>query len=221
MFRHLIESGHESTRRPPWSSGAVAIVAHAMLILAAVAITLRPARGVTASGPPLAISWPDEPRRHAGGSEDGMPLPAAPVVEIPTLPPTGLPPIPVRGGVDRIQALGTADDLRIGGATGGGGPWSTSAVEEPPVLLAGPTLTYPEMLRALSIDGRVVVETVIDTLGRPEAAALTLVERSHPGFEAPARAFVLGARFRPGRSHGRAVRVLVRVPIVFALNGPR
>jgi protein TonB len=199
----------------------VAVVAHATLVLAAVTITLRPARGVGALGPPLAISWPDEPRGHAGGSEDGLPLPAAPVVEIPTLPLSGLPSIPLRREVDRAQTLGAADDLRIGDPTGGGGPWSPSAVEEPPVLLAGPSLVYPELLRTLGIEGRVVVETVIDTLGRPEPADLTLVESSHAGFEAPARDFVLGARFRPGRSHGRAVRVLVRVPIAFALNRPR
>ncbi len=89
------------------------------------------------------------------------------------------------------------------------------------MLLAGPSLVYPELLRTLGIEGRVVVETVIDTLGRPEAPALRLVESSHSGFEAPARDFVLGARFRPGRSLGRAVRVLVRVPIAFALNRPR
>jgi TonB family protein len=217
MFRYLIESGTQPARRPPWSSGAVAIVAHAVLILAAVAITLRPARGIGAAGPPLAISWPEDPRGHARGSEDGLPLPAAPVIEIPTLPLSDLPSIPVRG-VDRIRPFGTAAGLRVEGATGGDGPWSTSAVEEPPVLLAGPSLIYPELLRALSIEGRVTVETVIDTLGRPEPATVRLVESSHPGFEGPARDFVLGARFRPGRWHGRAVRVLVRVPIAFALN---
>jgi TonB family protein len=221
MFRHLIESGKQSAGRPPWSSGAVAVVAHAMLILAGVAITRRPAHGVGASGPPLAISWPDEPRRPAGGSADGIPPPAASLVEIPVLPLTGLPAISVRGGVDRPQPWGTADDVRVSDATGGGGPWTASAVEEPPVLLAGPSLIYPEWLRARSIEGRVVVEIVIDTLGRPEPAGLGLVESSHPGFEAAARDFVLGARFRPGRSHGRAVRVLVRVPIAFVLNRRR
>jgi TonB family protein len=218
MFGHLIESGNQQVRRQAWSSGAVAVVAHAMLILAAVGITLQSAHGVGAAGPPLVISWPDELRGHAGGSADGVLLPAAPVVEIPTLALTGLPSIPIQGGVDRIATLGTADDLRLGGPTDGDGPWSASVVEEPPVLLAGPRLTYPELLRALSIEGRVVIETVIDTLGRPEPAVLRVVESSHPGFEAPARDFVRRARFRPGRAHGRMVRVLVRVPIAFVLN---
>ncbi len=40
-------------------------------------------------------------------------------------------------------------------------------------------------------------------------------------FEAAARAYVLGALFRPGRMRGRAVRVLVRLPISFTLRPPR
>ncbi len=38
---------------------------------------------------------------------------------------------------------------------------------------------------------------------------------------AAGRAYVLGAVFRPGRAHGRAVRVLVRLPIGFTLAPPR
>lgn len=105
MFRHLIESGTRHVGRQPWSSGAVAVVAPALLTLAAGAITLRPAPRGRARRAPLVISWPDEPLGHAPGSEDGMPLPAASVVEIPTLALSGLPSIPVGAGVDRIPAL--------------------------------------------------------------------------------------------------------------------
>ncbi len=57
-------------------------------------------------------------------------------------------------------------------------------------------------------------------LGRAEPGSLVL-QSSHPGFEGAARAYVLGALFRPGRTHGRAVRVLVRLPISFTLRPPR
>src|SRR6184192_1675356 len=100
------------------------------------------------------------------------------------------------------------------------GPWSPMAVDEPPVLLAGPPLGYPDMLRRTGTTGTVVVQIVIDTLGRPEPRSLVL-ESSHVGFEGAARAYVLGALFRPGRTHGRAVRVLVRLPISFTLRPPR
>jgi hypothetical protein len=38
------------------------------------------------------------------------------------------------------------------------------------------------------------------------------------GVRRAARDFVRQALFRPGRMHGRAVRVLVRLPIEFALR---
>ena len=97
------------------------------------------------------------------------------------------------------------------------GPWSPIAVDEPPVLLAGPPLGYPDVLRRTGTTGTVTVQLVIDTLGRAEPGSLVL-QSSHPGFEGAARAYVLGALFRPGRTHGRAVRVLVRLPISFTLR---
>src|SRR2546430_2294744 len=100
------------------------------------------------------------------------------------------------------------------------GPWSALAVDEPPVLLAGPPLGYPDVLRRTGTTGTVTVQLVIDTLGRAEPGSLVL-QSSHPGFEGAARAYVLGALFRPGRTHGRAVRVLVRLPISFTLRPPR
>jgi len=93
-------------------------------------------------------------------------------------------------------------------------------VDEPPVLLAGPPLGYPDVLRRTGTTGTVTVQLVIDTLGRAEPGSLVL-QSSHPGFEAAARAYVLGALFRPGRMRGRAVRVLVRLPISFTLRPPR
>jgi TonB family protein len=97
------------------------------------------------------------------------------------------------------------------------GPWSATAVDDPPVLLAGPPLAYPEALRRVGAVGTVVVQAVIDTLGRAEPGSLVL-QCSHAGFEAAARAYVLAAVFRPGRAYGRAVRVLVRLPIAFTLS---
>ena len=93
-------------------------------------------------------------------------------------------------------------------------------MDDPPALLAGPPLAYPEVLRRAGTTGTVVVQVVIDTLGRAEPRSL-LLESSHAGFEAAARAYVLGAVFRQGRTHGRAVRVLVRLPIGFTLRPTR
>ena len=65
-----------------------------------------------------------------------------------------------------------------------------------------------------------MLQVVIDTLGRAEPVA-RVCESSNPGFDGAALAYVRGALFRPGRVRGRAVRVLIRLPIAFTLRGVR
>lgn len=100
----------------------------------------------------------------------------------------------------------------------GEGPIDVSLVEEPPAILAGPVPAYPELLRQAGIEGRVVLEVVVDTTGRAEQGSVTVVSTSHPGFVASAQRTLAGTLFRPARMHGRPVRVRVRVPIDFVLR---
>lgn len=93
-------------------------------------------------------------------------------------------------------------------------------VDEKPVLVSAPRLTYPESLQRAGIEGRVIVQAIIDTLGRAEPATVKVVLSPNPGFDEPARSYVLKAVFRPARVHGRAVRVLVQVPVNFKSTGP-
>jgi TonB family protein len=99
----------------------------------------------------------------------------------------------------------------------GGAAYSALTVDEPPRLLTLPPLEYPPLLRTAGLDGLVVIEVVIDSTGRPEPATLRVVEASHRGFVPEAMRVVTGARFRPGRVRGQAVRVLIRQPIAFRL----
>ena len=80
------------------------------------------------------------------------------------------------------------------------------------------TASASATLEWLDTDPAKVVEAVIDASGRAEAGTVTVVRSPHPAFDEPARDFVRRALFRPGRMQGRAVRVLVRVPIEFALR---
>ena len=91
-------------------------------------------------------------------------------------------------------------------------------VDELPEILPGPPLEYPPLLRRAGVQGRVTVRAVIDTLGRAEPASLRIFASSNPGFEQSARDYVLHAWFRPARVKGRAVRVLVRVPLDYRLE---
>jgi len=79
-------------------------------------------------------------------------------------------------------------------------------------------LDYPPALRRAGLQGRVTVQAVIDTLGRAEPASLKVIARPNTAFDQSARAYVLHAVFRPARVKGRAVRVLIRVPVDYAIE---
>jgi TonB family protein len=113
--------------------------------------------------------------------------------------------VTVTGSVTSPIAIGTAPvDARI--------------VEEQPELLSHPELRYPEVLRQAGIEGRVVVETVLDSLGHPEAGSLRVLTSTHLLFDREALDVVQGSRYRPGRIAGRAVRVRVQVPVTFEIR---
>jgi TonB family protein len=101
---------------------------------------------------------------------------------------------------------------------GDGEPLPINLVQELPVLLAAPPPVYPPRLRAVGVQGRVDVQLVVDTLGRPEGGSFRVVHSDNPGLEAPAIESLRGAHFRPARVYGRAVRVLVQVPVEFVLR---
>src|SRR6266487_2136702 len=96
--------------------------------------------------------------------------------------------------------------------------YAEAAVDEPPAIVSAPPLEYPPMLRRAGLQGRVTVQAVIDTLGRAEPASLKVIARPNTAFDQSARAYVLHAVFRPARIKGRAVRVLIRVPVDYRIE---
>lgn len=76
---------------------------------------------------------------------------------------------------------------------------------------------YPDSLRAAGIEGRVVVELVVDTSGQAEPGSVRVLSSTNPSFEAPARAALLTCRYRPGRIGGRPVRTRIQVPFYFTI----
>src|ERR1043166_6872015 len=189
---------------------------------------LEPVAGPTA--PPADLPSPTPlarvfagPNARVGRGAPPEPVagPPAPPVNLPSPTPIDVPPIDARIHFDGRALLQKASGVAQGGGeVEGDRPWSMEAVEDPPVLLAGPSLAYPEALRRAGIVGRVVVQAVIDTLGRVEPASVAM-ETTVAGLASPARVYALGARFRPARVNGRAVRVLVRLPLEFTLAARR
>ena len=85
-------------------------------------------------------------------------------------------------------------------------------------VLTGPLPVYPELLRQAGVQGRVVLEAVVDTTGRVLAASILVVSSTNPGFVAPARQALLATLFRPAMVGGKPVRMRVRIPYEFAIR---
>jgi uncharacterized protein (TIGR02246 family) len=96
-----------------------------------------------------------------------------------------------------------------------------SVVEERPEVVSGPQLVYPDLLRQAAIQGRVLVQAILDTTGRAEPQSVKVIQSPNPGFDQSAKDYVLRALFRPARVHGRAVRVLINLPIDFSIRRKR
>jgi TonB family protein len=214
MFDMLLESGHRPSLLPSWGKG-VAVALHVVIVGALWRAPAPHTAVVTGTIFPL------PPLEPTSGKDQGS-GPVVPIVVVdgpPTLPPPDLP-------MDVFKPLGTPVIDPGGAAHSAGGPvlepgdsvYRSSLVQDAPELLAAPTPVYPPLLRAAGVQGQVMVSAVVDTLGQAENGSVRIVLSDNPGFDAAALATVRAARFRPARIYGRAVRVLVQVPVVFRLN---
>jgi TonB family protein len=87
--------------------------------------------------------------------------------------------------------------------------------------VGGAAPEYPELLRGAGVEGRVVVEAVVDSLGRVEPRSLLVVAFTHPGFVTAVQRAAIAMRFEPFRVDGQAMRVRIMVPIDFRLRAGR
>jgi protein TonB len=96
---------------------------------------------------------------------------------------------------------------------------AASAVEQPPALVPGScqALVYPPTMRAARMEGRVVLQFVVDTLGRVEPSSVQTIRSTHRYFEDAARRSLLTCRYQPARFNSRPVRVTIQTPISFQL----
>jgi len=141
--------------------------------------------------------------------------------------PTDLPPIDLTEhfdprdysgtGVEGGVAEGREMDVAPGTVVRYSPVFEVSVVEERPAILEPGELEYPPLLRQAGIQGRTVLEFVVDARGRVEAGTIKVIQSSHPQFATAARAAAPAMRFSPARVNRRPVRVLVRVPFDFTL----
>lgn len=77
---------------------------------------------------------------------------------------------------------------------------------------------YPEGMRQSMIEGEVLVQFVVDTLGEPDMATFKVLRTPHAEFTASVRSTLPSLRFTPAEVGNRKVRQLVQEPFVFCLN---
>lgn len=135
--------------------------------------------------------------------------------------PTSIPPVDLHQHFDPRDYSGTGVE---GGLANGAAPadsqvYTGASVEEAPALLSPPP-AYPELLRRAGIAGRVLLQAIVDTAGRVEPKSVKILESPSPAFDLPIKRWALVARFRPARLGGRAVRVLVNLPVDFSALTP-
>ncbi|HEU4885935.1 MAG TPA: TonB family protein [Longimicrobium sp.] len=98
--------------------------------------------------------------------------------------------------------------------------YDMAVVEVRPVLeSAGLTRllerNYPSVLRDSRVNGRVIIELVVDEDGVPVPGSARVIEASHPAFGEATLRVADRFRFRPARIDGTPVPVVVTIPIVW------
>jgi len=224
VFNNLIESNRKSNKKGAFGLGVVSLIGHSAIVLAAVVATLT-------AGQKSDDTVVDTAMVFLNQEEQKKPEETPPVVDVPQLKgfqtvvaptdiPTNIPPINLQEHFDPKDYSGTGVEGGIG--TGivpsGDQVFMESVVEERPEMLTHPPLQYPDLLRQAGVQGRVLVQAIIDTSGRAEPASVKVIQSPNPGFDQPAKQMILKGLFRPARVHGRAVRVLVNVPIDFTIK---
>ena len=183
--------------------------------------------------PPEPIAPPGDTRQPVPGDFVNPVPPDEIPAELPRYTPSDAPLTP-----DMTTGLGKAGDV-IGprlpgdvrpptGETRPGphdGVHTVDVVEERPALRNTAEMQqvlqrlYPDLLRDAGISGQTQLQFVVDAEGRVEPGSVTVVSATHPGFEAPSLRAAERFRFRPAKIGGRAVRVVINMPITWKLDG--
>ena len=225
MFDTLIESKRKTNRKKGLSVGFVSLSIHAAIIAAAVAATLHAGQADHAVKVDTAMVYLEQHQEQKPPEQQPVQLDVQlkgfQTVVAPDIIPTNIPPVNLQEHFDPkdYSGAGVEGGISTGMVPTGNEVFMEAIVEEKPSVLSGPQPQYPELLRQAGIQGRVMVQAIIDTTGRAEPASLKIIASPNPGFDQSAKNYVLKALFRPARVHGRAVRVLINIPIDFKITG--
>lgn len=222
MFDTLIESKRKADKKRMFGVGFVSIVIHTALIAAAVIATVTAGQTDTkvhVDTTMVMLQQEQQKQPEQQPVQLDVPLRGFQTVVAPTEIPTDIPPINLQEKFDPKDYSGAG--VEGGVATGmvpTGEVYAEELVDVRPDRLAGPPPIYPELLRQSGIQGRVLVQFVVDTMGKAEPSSIRIIQTPNPAFNEVVKTAVVRSQFRPGRVRGRAVRVLTELPFDFKIR---
>jgi protein TonB len=228
MLETLLESKPKGSRS---TAGTIASVAtHTALIAAAVFATAQARVQPRAAAETVRAVYfpPSAPQVHAPRSTPAAP--ARPVdgrrmIFIGTHIDIAVPPIDITTVASKPVDFGSASTgaLRPAGVEAQtvpyGSPFRADQVDRQVGLIGGARPPgYPESLRSAGIEGKVVVEFVVDERGQAVQGSIRVVQSDNDLFAAAVKAALGRLRFTPAEVGGKKVSQLVQMPFVFTLN---
>ncbi|MEK0430488.1 MAG: hypothetical protein RL139_292 [Gemmatimonadota bacterium] len=233
MALRLIESG--ARKRKGIGSTFASMVIHAVIITGAVIATKHVGEAAAAAVEEVTKFVVEETKKEEPKPEEQPPPdvaapPLAKGFQVLTAPveiPDVIPEIDLNAKVTNeadFSGRGVAGGVSSGVVGGVVPPNADQAyfdfqVEKPVAPIPGSGAPrYPDILRSASVEGEVLAQFVVDTLGRVEINTFKVIRKSHDLFEASVRAALPAMRFLPAEVGGRKVKQLVQQPFVFALQ---
>jgi protein TonB len=234
MFNNLVESKRKKQRG--LGGTTVSFIVHGVLIAAAVVLTAAE-RGVFEKPKQEKVDFVEVKKDEPPPPEEPPPPPPPDVAAPP--PPKGFQvltapvEIPdVLPDIDLSKRITDEADFSGKGVAGGTAkgvgdkpvvqtdqPLFEFQVEKPVTQLpGGSTPRYPDILRQAGVEGEVLAQFVVDTVGRAEMGSFKTLKSSHDLFAAAVKSALPGMRFIPAEVGGRKVRQLVQQPFSFAIQ---
>ena len=231
MSINLIESGRASQRS--LGGTVVSIALHASLITLAVYATANAGEpSVKVPIDTVTVFYPPEPKEPAHPRSTPA-HPSTPTT--PDLPPESgprapidipdhLPPIDTPSGMIPAESLFVDRGVRGSGKGAAGSlprsdsgePMFAFQVDRPAMARDGnPIPRYPALLESSRIEGSVLVQFIVDTLGHAEMQSLKVLDASNDLFVKSLESALPRWRFYPAEAGGRKVRQIVQLPLRF------
>ncbi len=234
MMGTLLESRAVKQRRK--GGAALSVAMHAAIISAAVAATTQDE--VAAAKPPhVDLVYVDKPHlksqvvppkastRFLGEIPNHINIIH---VDPPRIIPTEIPAIDLTAtvGSNDMIVVGSGERGRptsltsaiagTGGAPDEGNDWKGADVFTH--VLAQGKPHYPESLRSAGVDGRVVIQFIVDTAGRVDMSSVRVLSSTHDLFSRAVHDALGQFRFRPAELHGKKTAALAEMPFEFQLT---